>query len=264
MVSHANDFSSKEMMAIFFARQIEDDVIMTAGANTEVCFAAVMVAQKLYAPSAIITLGANCIYCNVWDRDCTLYRSSGDFRNFEYAESRYQHPDIFLYLPRATHWFVGGFEIDKYGNTNLAGKGFDPSTGRWAFRGTGQVGIGDVSATVKENFAFTLHHSKRSLVDKVEHIAHVGYLDGPGAREKLKLLGKGPRWLATPKAVFDFHPELKRARLYGLMPGTTLDWVIENTGFEILMPDEIKEIEPPTEEELQTLRSIDKLGICRN
>lgn len=263
MVSHDNDYSPTEMLAIFFARQIEDGVIMTAGANTAICFAAVMVAQKLYAPSALITLGANCIYCNVWDRDCTLYNSSGDFRNFEWAESRYQHPDIFLYLPRAGHWFVGGFEIDKFGNTNLAGKGFDPEKGRWQFRGTGQVGIGDVSGLVKENYIFTMHHNKKSLVDKVEHIAHVGYLDGPGAREKLGLLGKGPRLLATPRAVFDFHPDTKRARLFGLMPGTSLDWVVENTGFEIVMPEKVITIDPPTEEEIEVLRSIDKLGICK-
>lgn len=264
MTRHATNYSEKEMMAVFFARDMKDGELVCAGANTEVCFTACLLAQKMHAPNLILTLGANCFYCNVSDRDCTLYPSSADYRNIRWAESRYQHPDIFLYLPRADHWFVGGNEVDKYGNTNMMGIGYNPVSRRWKFRGPGGVGIIDVSALVKDNYIFVMRHDRRTLVDRVQFISAAGFLDGPGSRERLGLLGNGPKYLATPKAVFDFHPETKRARLFQLMPGVTLDWVVDNTGFEIVMPEgKVEEVEPPTLEEITILRSIDKLGLCR-
>jgi glutaconate CoA-transferase subunit B len=60
----------------------------------------------------------------------------------------------------------------------------------------------------------------------------------------------------------DFHPASKRMRLKALHPGVSLDEVIENTGFDLILPDTIGENPPPSDEELRLLREeIDPEGL---
>ena len=43
-------------------------------------------------------------------------------------------------------------------------------------------------------------------------------------------------------------------RLIGLLPGITLEDVVEHTGFELLISETLKQVLPPTSEELKILR----------
>ncbi len=43
-------------------------------------------------------------------------------------------------------------------------------------------------------------------------------------------------------------------RLLSTHPGVTIEQVVENTGFELIIPDEVGQNEPPTAEELRLLR----------
>jgi glutaconate CoA-transferase subunit B len=54
--------------------------------------------------------------------------------------------------------------------------------------------------------------------------------------------------------LLDFEEKTKRMRLIGLLPGVTLDDVMENTGFELLISETLKKVPPPTKEELKVLR----------
>ncbi|MBI2341605.1 MAG: 3-oxoacid CoA-transferase, partial [Deltaproteobacteria bacterium] len=87
-----------------------------------------------------------------------------------------------------------------------------------------------------------------------------GFLTGPGAREKAGLPKEtGPYRVVTTLAVMDFEPKSKRMRLIATNPGVTVDDVVKNTGFELLMAERIQQNEPPQEKELHTLRDeIDK------
>jgi len=57
--------------------------------------------------------------------------------------------------------------------------------------------------------------------------------------------------------VFDFDEETKRMRVEALHPGASLEEVKERTDFELMVPDNIPNTEPPTEEELRILRVLD-------
>jgi glutaconate CoA-transferase subunit B len=60
----------------------------------------------------------------------------------------------------------------------------------------------------------------------------------------------------------DFDEKTKRMRLISLHPGITLDQLKSNTGFDILIPNEVAVTQPPSEEELRILRTeIDPAGI---
>ena len=54
-------------------------------------------------------------------------------------------------------------------------------------------------------------------------------------------------------------------RLCSVHPGVTVEQVLENTGFEVIVPDNVPQTAVPTPEELWTLRErIDIEGMLRN
>ena len=62
----------------------------------------------------------------------------------------------------------------------------------------------------------------------------------------------------------DFDEQTKLMRLKSLHPGVTLEQVVENTGFQLVIPDNIPTTQEPTEIELTYLRKVDPKGIVRN
>jgi glutaconate CoA-transferase subunit B len=100
-----------------------------------------------------------------------------------------------------------------------------------------------------------MNHGRRRFVEKVDFITTPGYLDGPGARERAGLPpGTGPHLVFTELGIFDFEEKSRRMRLKSLLPGITLEKVIEETGFELLISDHVGREEEPTPEELRALR----------
>ena len=98
-------------------------------------------------------------------------------------------------------------------------------------------------------------HDARRFVEKVDFITTPGYLSGPGAREAAGLPpGTGPYRVVTSLAVMGYHPESKRMMLLQTQPGISIEHIIENTGFELLIADEVTENPPPSTEELRVLR----------
>jgi glutaconate CoA-transferase subunit B len=55
-------------------------------------------------------------------------------------------------------------------------------------------------------------------------------------------------------AILGYHPETLRMMLLQTQPGITVDEVVDSTGFELALPDEIGENDPPSERELKILR----------
>lgn len=144
-------------------------------------------------------------------------------------------------------------QVDKYGNCNIVciGDYHKPKV-----RLIGPIHQpGHLAWFGREIIA--IDHEKRNFVDRVDFISGVGYLDGPGARERLGLKGGGPCMILTDKAIFDFHPETKLARLKSIHPGVTLKDVRENTGFtHDYIPKQVPETPPPTQEELRIIREL--------
>ena len=267
-MAETSDYSWKEMMAVVFARDLEDGERVTCGAHTEITFAAAMLAQKLYAPNIKLQLGGNVFLCNVVDIPVKLPLTSMDYQIMRWAEAAYDHPYTFHYfsapggrkyyddpeLQKSTNkyfcadkFFVGGLQADKYGNVNLIGIG---SPGHYQMRGAGTVGICDLQS-VKDIYIFLTAHERRRLPERVDFIS----MHGKRGYKEYHLLGHGPKWIVTPKAIFDFDEETDLARLKAVFPGVSVEDVLENTGFEPIMPARVETVEPPRPEELRVLRS---------
>ena len=177
----------------------------------------------------------------------------GEYGGFQGAEGHVP-TDIFLdmVLNRMDFFFMGGFQIDKYGNANMVcvGNYDNPQV-----RGPGGAGLGISGDCFKRYYIYLTAHRKYNFVEKVDFISGVGHLNGFNTRLEAGLPEGGPCLVVTPLGVMDFESESKRMRLKSLNPGVTLEQVMENTGFELIIPANIPETKPPTDEELRILRN---------
>jgi acyl CoA:acetate/3-ketoacid CoA transferase beta subunit len=69
------------------------------------------------------------------------------------------------------------------------------------------------------------------------------------------------RRVVTNKAVLDFETPDHAMRLRSVHPGVGVDEVVEATGFELVVPDDVEESRPPTDAELELLDRLDPQGL---
>ena len=98
------------------------------------------------------------------------------------------------------------------------------------------------------------NHSRRSFVEAVDMVSGVGNdraaAGGPSVGRHHDL-----RRVVSPLGVFDFAPD-GRMRIASVHPGVTVDEVVEATGFELVVPDDVPETRDPTAEERRLLDEV--------
>jgi glutaconate CoA-transferase subunit B len=147
--------------------------------------------------------------------------------------------------------FLGGAQIDPYGNLNSTVIG---DFKRPKVRLPGSGGGNDVGSHCWQTIAI-MRHDKRRFVEHLDFVTTPGYLTGPGAREAAGLPpGTGPYRVVSNLAVLGYHPQTKRMLLLATQPGISIDQVVENTGFDLFIPDQVESNPAPTAEELHILR----------
>jgi glutaconate CoA-transferase subunit B len=259
---YADDYTVQELMASFISHEIRDGERVAAGAGLHVPRAGVLLAHLMHGPNIEVFLSfsfVNLIKEPVLAPTYTLT----DFRACRFAESYMLDHEVFdAWNILADTFIVGGLQVDKFGNTNLIGTGKDHKQLR--FRGPGPIGTTSMGTWVDRFYLFVTSHDKRILVDKVDFISCLGYGEGPGFRESTGMIGGGPKYCITPLCIMDFEERTKQMRLKSVHPGITVDQVVENTGFELGIPENVPETKPPTREEIEILRTrIDVEGKLR-
>ena len=258
------DASPQEIMAVFLARELHDGELLQVGAALPVPEAAVRLAHIMWGPNMeLIFIGARMNVAHLetlptpefgWDRRVVRWAESYSDTGHRFDRVKDWHKRVF---------FIGGVQVDPHGNTNLIGVGDDHSHLR--FRGPGSVGTATLSTHVGRYYIVLNAHTSRTLVERCDYISAFGWGSGdPDARHKLGIPGGGPKYCVTPMCVMDFTDDDKHLRLRSLHPGVTADDVQANTGFELVIPDEVPITEAPTEEELHVLRTrVDTRGALR-
>jgi glutaconate CoA-transferase subunit B len=248
------EFSTLELMAVCGSKQIRNGEVVFIG--TGLPLIAAMLAKKTHAPGAKIVYEAGFIDSNAKDIALSIadsrlgYRASGAIGLIETLGLMLQggHVDV---------GFVGAAQIDEYGNINTTYIGsFEKPTVRLPGSGGGN----DIISSAKR-IVVIMTHEKRKMVKKLDYLTSPGFLDGPGAREKLGLIGGGPSLVVTNLCQMDFDPQTKRMRLATVHPGVSVQQVVENSGFDLVILKKVPTTELPTHEELALLRAIDPNGI---
>jgi len=248
------EFSTLELMAVCGSKQIKNGEVVFIG--TGLPLIAAMLAKKTHAPGAKIVYEAGYIDSNAKDIALSIadsrlgYHAAGAIGLIETLGLMLQGGHVDL-------GFVGAAQIDEYGNINTTYIG---SFEKPNVRLPGSGGGNDIISSAKR-IVVIMTHEKRKMVKKLDYLTSPGFLDGPGARERTGLLGGGPSLIVTNLCQMDFDPEAKRIRLATVHPGVTVQQVIENSGFDLIVPRNVPTTELPTHEELSLLRAIDPNGI---
>lgn len=256
------DFSINELMAVTLARDIQDGTRAAAGANFIVPRAAVLLAHLHHGPNMQIFLPVG-IFTNLFNVPVVQVYGTADGRPWKWAEYSSRHELGFQKaLTDKDVFFFGAIQYDQYGNMNMFGIGDDYK--HLKFRGPGIIGLAHVSTFINDFYIVATEHTKRRFVKKLDYISAVGHGDGPDYRKRWGLPGSGPKWCITPLALMDFDEKTKRMRLKSVHPGVSVEQVVENTGFELIIPKDVPVTPPPTDEELHILRTrVDPAGILR-
>jgi len=241
-------YNAMELMICCAARRLENG--RTVAVGTGVPCAAAMLAQRLHAPDLVILFEAG----GVAPQLPTMPISVGDSRTFYRAVMATSMADIMETCQRGMvdYTFLGGAQIDAYGNLNSTMIGKDYAKPKVRFPGSG--GANDLASLCWRIMVVT-NHDPRRFVEKLDFLTTPGYLTGPGAREAAGLpAGTGPYRVITDLAVMGYDDETKRMQVRSLHPGVTLDQVRERTSFPLLVSDALEQTPAPTAEELRLLR----------
>lgn len=145
-------------------------------------------------------------------------------------------------------------QVDRFGNFNSTFIGGTYEQPERRFGGPG--GANEIASQCWRTLLMT-KLERRKFVNKLDFMSSPGYLDGaPGARERAGLpANTGPYKVITQEAVFDFDEETRQMRLTAMMPWTSVEQVLSKMEFEPLIADKIERMEPPTEEQLNVIRT---------
>lgn len=256
-LNYAKDYCPAEIMASFISRNLVGFHGTGFGHAAQLPWIAIRLAQATHSPDLWMNSGPAMGFNPKYDKlmmnlDHRVSLNNESPVSMSHNIELFNNPKTFNEAD-----FFGGFQIDKYGNCNMAYIGDQKKP---KFRGPGTIGLINMAFS-RTIFIFTYHHTARLFVEKVGFISGPGWGDGPGWRERHGCLGGGPRYCITPIAIFDFEEETKVMRLKSVHPGHTVEEVLSRMSFKPIVPAKVPETEPPTVEEVEFLRSLDPDGL---
>jgi glutaconate CoA-transferase subunit B len=212
---------------------------------------AAILARKIYNPQLVLvyesgTIGAKPIHVPL---------SIGDGELAETADAVVSVPEMFNYWigpGRIEVAFLGAAQIDRYANLNSTVIG-DYDQPRTRLPGAG--GAPEIASCCGE-VVVVMPHGTRSFVERLDFRTTVGFGDGPDSRERLGFRGGGPSAVVTDLCVLRPDTETKELTLTELHPGVSVDAVLEATGWELRVADQVRQTELPTSQDLAALREI--------
>lgn len=249
MADYTN-YTNKEMQAVAIAKSIQDGQVVIVGTGLPLIGASL--AKRVYAPKCNLIVESGLMDCSPIE----VPRSVGDCRFM--AHCAVQWPNIRFIGFEANEWlhdtdrliaFIGGAQIDPYGNVNSTciGDYHKPVT-----RFTGSGGANGISTY--SNTIIMMQHEKRRFMQKIDYVTSPGWIDGPDGRAKKHLpTNRGPQMVVTDRGIMKFDEQTKRMYLAGYYPTSSPEDVIENTGFEIDVSRAVP-LEAPDPEVIRMIR----------
>jgi glutaconate CoA-transferase subunit B len=247
-------YSSAELMIINASRLLRDGdtVFVGVGQPNLAC----NLAKRTHAPNLVMIYEAGVIGAE----PARLPLSIGDPTLVSGALSVVSMYDIFAnYLQRGNVdvGFMGGAQIDKYGNINatVIGEYVHPKV-----RLPGSGGSQEIAAWANRCYIMT-PHQKRRFPEKVDFMTSAGFLNGRQEREATGVRGGGILVVVTDIGLLE-PDESGEMVLTALHPGQTVEKARENTGWELKASSTPRITKPVTDEELRILRNeLDPTGL---
>ncbi len=255
------DYTPREMMVVCAARQIQDGEQVFVGMRLPLL--AFALAKRTHAPNCTGLFESGVL------RDtpaAELLYTMGDAANIAGASWATRSINLLglLAAGEVDLGFIGGAEIDRYGNLNTSLIG-DSQHPRVRLPGSG--GAADI-ASQSRRLAIIMPHERQRFRERVDFITSPGYgypdQAGPAGlrwRERTGLPRGGPAVLITTLAIFNFDPQNGEAVLHSYHPGSSIAQIQEQTGWPLRTAADCAETPPPDPEELRLIRECDPQGV---
>ena len=243
----------RQVMVAAAAREIRDGEVVFVGMRLPLLGFAL--ARALHAPNAVG------LFENGVIRDSPPLApiiTMGDPPNIAGALACTTLGDVMGYLQRGRVdvGFLGGAEVDRYGNLNTT---WVEDRGR-RIRLPGSGGAADIAALARRTVVI-MHHERRRFPERVGYLTSLGYGTGRGWRQGAGLVRGGPSRVITSLGVFGFDPASGEAVLERVHPGVSLEEIRAQTGWALRTAPDLRETPAPTREELEVIRRFDPDGM---
>jgi len=245
------DYKPNEMMTIAAARALKNDDVCFVGIGMP--SAAANLARLTHAPDITLIYESG----TLGTKPDILPLSIGDGELCETALTTVSVPEMFRYWlqgGRITVGFLGGAQVDRYGNLNstVIGDYHSPKV-----RLPGAGGATEIATCCGRIFIVVKHH-RRTFVEKLDFLTTLGHGPTGCERRRLGIATAGPALLVSDLCMMTPEAGTNEFVVTSLHPGVTRERVRENTGWAVRFADAVSETLPPTELELQTLRQLNE------
>lgn len=152
--------------------------------------------------------------------------------------------------------FIGGAEVDRFGNLNT--HWVEEKGKRVRLPGSG--GAADIAA-LAGRCIIIMNHERRRFPRRVHFVTSPGYGEGGNWRDQSGLSGGGPSRVITSMGIFTFDPATKEMLLSSYHPGVTVEQIQRETGWPLRLSEDIRETSPPAADEIAAVRKYDPKGV---
>ena len=148
--------------------------------------------------------------------------------------------------------FLGGAQIDRYGNINTTVVGdYDHP----AVRLPGSGGAAEIAIHARRTVVVS-RLDRRTFPDTVDFVTSPGHQSKGRSRRELGMPGAGPTKVVTDKAILESDPATGELVLAALYPGVEANEVMNCIGWQLQSRSRLAQVSPPTERELYLLREV--------
>ena len=249
-------YSTQELMIIAASREIKDREVVFVGMRLPIT--AFGVAKLTHAPDAVGLFESGIARSHPVKEMLYTMADPPNQKEAAWCSGLIQVMG-FLQRGRVDAGFIGGAEIDRFGNINSSYIG-DWKKPQVKLPGSG--GAPDIASHSRRLIAI-MNHEPRRLVERVQYITSPGNLGGKDDRKKRGLTQGGDVALITDMAVLRSTRSERELELETVHPGHDLDEVINKTGWILKAPNDLKTTQPPLPEEIAALHKIDTDGFWR-
>ena len=242
-------YTAVEMMTVEASRALRNEDICFVGIGLP--SAACNLARLTHAPRLTLVYESGTIET----KPHVLPLSIGDGELAETALTTVPVVEMFQYWlqgGRITVGFLGGAQVDRFGNLNSTVVG---DYRKPAVRLPGSGGATEIAAHCGRVF-IVMPHGARAFVDKPDFVTSLGH--GPTGRERkaLGLQTAGPTLIVTDLCTMRPDPETNEFEVATLHSGVTRERIVDSTGWPVRFRNAVTETPPPTGDELATLRDL--------
>ncbi len=242
-------YTPTEMMTIAAARALRNDDVCFVGIGLP--SAACNLARLTHAPRLRLVYESGTLDT----KPHVLPLSIGDGELCETALTTVPVPEMFQYWlqgGRISVGFLGGAQVDRYGNLNTTVVG-SYDTPKVRLPGSG--GAPEIATSCRRIF-IVMAQSRRTFVERLDFMTSLGH--GPTGRERRAsgATTEGPVLIVTDLCTMQPHPDTNEFEVTSLHEGVTVEQVRAATGWPVRIREPLGATPPPEAHELDTLRDL--------